>query len=369
MSVKIKGHNCSFSRGYKRGPFVPCCLGWDSQQAQDSGQAGSILIMTLLLITILVVTITESMRRMQVEQVSASLYAKTLKGQALCRSATAVITYLLAQDAGEQKQSFDHYGEAWARFPRQEDIDLSQFPYQDINATIVDEKGKFPINSLVTPDGQWSESHQRVFECLLQNPPFSLDPGEVAELLPPIKDWIDADNQQSGVYGAEKDDYLMEDRPFCRNAPFEFNRELLLVKGMTGKLYTGTKEHPGLGSLISVHTRGSININTAGKEILAAMVNPGISQETAQDFAKDMIQYRQNKMHFHVLDKPDWYRNEMAGYNDVQLPPALVSTQSHIFSLLVQAVSGSVRSSTFTILKRNHMDGEVIVQRLLIQRQ
>lgn len=315
---------------------------------------GSILIMTLLIISVLVVTVTESMRRMQVEQVSAAIFSSTAKGRALNRSAQALAQHLLARDLADQKQKADHPGEAWALFPDQDQVDLPPLLPGQLNATLIDEQGKFPINSLVTDNGSWSEAHRQTLANLLGNPPFSLPEEKISELMPRIKDWLDADNRPTGVHGAEADTYALEKGDAtCRNGPLIFARELLLVKGMPRDIFPSADDQPGLDDLLSVHTRGAININTAGPELLAAMVNPDVNQETAAEFAAEMITYRQDPMHFEFLSESDWYRNRMAGYNDIQLPAQLVTTTSDIYALRVTAHIGSTQTSRYTVLKRD----------------
>lgn len=314
---------------------------------------GSILIMTLLIISVLVVTVTETMRRMQVEQVSAAIFSSTAQGRALNRSAQALVQHLLARDLADQEQKADHLGEAWALFPDQDGVDLPPLPPGQLNATISDEQGKFPINSLVTDNGSWSEAHRQTLANLLGSPPFSLPEEKISELMPRIKDWLDADNRPTGVYGAEADTYALETgNATCRNGPLLFARELLLVKGMPSDVFTPPDDRPGLDDLISVHTRGAININTAGPEILAAMVNPDVNRETAAEFAAEMITYRQDPMHFEYLSESDWYRNRMAGYNDIQLPAELVATTSDIYALMCTARIGGTQTSRYTVLKR-----------------
>lgn len=314
---------------------------------------GSILIMTLLIISVLVVTVTETMRRMQVEQVSAAIFSSTAQGRALNRSAQALAQHLLARDLADQEQKTDHPGEAWALFPDQHQVDLPPLPPGQLNATLIDEQGKFPINSLVTDNGSWSEAHRQTLANLLGNPPFSLPEEKISELMPRIKDWLDADNHPTGVHGAEADTYALEKgNATCRNGPLIFARELLLVKGMPSDVFNPPDDRPGLDDLLSVHTRGAININTAGPELLAAMVNPDVNPETAAEFAAEMITYRQDPMHFEFLSESDWYRNRMAGYNDIQLPAELVATSSDIYALMFTAHIGGTQTSRYTVLKR-----------------
>jgi general secretion pathway protein K len=322
------------------------------------------LIITLLIISVLVVTVTETMRRMQVEQASAAIYVSTARGRAVNRSAQALVAYLLAQDRKDPedtgKGTADHYGEPWALFPDQDQVDLPPLPDGALNATVVDEQGKFPINSLVTEDGAWSEPHRQTLVNLLGSPPFSLPREKLEMIMPRIKDWLDTDSNPSGVHGAEADTYALEEgRISCRNGPLLFAGELAFIQDMPGKIFKQTDDRPGLLDLISVHTRGAININTARPEILAAMVNPDIPRETAREFASTMAAYRRDPMHYDFLSEPDWYRNRMAGYNDVQLPAELVAVSSDIYALMLRADIGGIQTSRYIVLRRKISKGTI----------
>ena len=322
---------------------------------------GSILIITLLVISILVVAATETMRRMQVEKASAAVYTGTVQGRVLARSGQSLAQYLLADDLlQDTEDEADHYGEAWA-LQHQNRLDLPLLSDQNLNASVIDEQGKFPINSLVAENGSWSEPHRQTLVNLLGNRPFSLSQEKVEELMPRIKDWLDTDSRPSGVHGAENDTYALEgSSAACRNGPLLFATELLHIKGMPRRIFEQADNQPKLQDLITVHTRGAININTARPEILAAMVNPDVARETAREFASAMLDYRRDPMHFDFLSETDWYRNRMAGYNDIQLPAGIVTTSSNMFALLLEAQIGQVRTSWYAVLEREPAKDQVV---------
>ena len=86
-----------------------------------------------------------------------------------------------------------------------------------------------------------------------------------------IQDWRDP-NGEHRVNGAESDDYYLKLKtPYrARNANLESITELLQIKGITPAIYNGTKEHPGLASLVTVRSGGTVNINTVGPMVLTA---------------------------------------------------------------------------------------------------
>lgn len=111
-----------------------------------------------------------------------------------------------------------------------------------------------------------------------------------------ILDWIDPDKNEH-VNGAESDYYETLDPPYkCKDAPIDDMSELLLVRGVTQEIFWGgvaTNHNPasfqnklgmqrggqpnvypvGLADLFSPLSAGSININTASREVLAMVLN------------------------------------------------------------------------------------------------
>lgn len=80
-----------------------------------------------------------------------------------------------------------------------------------------------------------------------------------------ILDWRDPDSLVSPG-GAENEFYQSLSNPYpCRNGPFQSVAELLLIKGMTSDLFQEIQ------SKVTVEPSGTVNINTASKEILGAL--------------------------------------------------------------------------------------------------
>ena len=57
----------------------------------------------------------------------------------------------------------------------------------------------------------------------------------------------------------------------AHNANLESITELLQIKGVTPAIYNGSKDHPGLASLVTVRSTGTVNMNTAGPAVLTAL--------------------------------------------------------------------------------------------------
>jgi len=87
-----------------------------------------------------------------------------------------------------------------------------------------------------------------------------------------IQDWRDP-NDEHRANGAESDDYYLKlPIPYrAHNANLESITELLQIKGVTPAIYNGSKDHPGLASLVTVRSTGTVNMNTAGPAVLTAL--------------------------------------------------------------------------------------------------
>jgi general secretion pathway protein K len=136
---------------------------------------------------------------------------------------------------------------------------------------ILDESGKINVNLL-------SDTSGIILNNLLVNRGV---PKEVADTITDsVLDWMDSDETHR-VHGAESDYYMSLPVPYkAKNDKFEAVEELLLIKGMTSEILYGTAKAPGIFNFITVYSKtGGINVNTAPKEVLAAL--PGITPEAA----------------------------------------------------------------------------------------
>jgi len=143
---------------------------------------------------------------------------------------------------------------------------------------IVDESGKIGINAITDLSGI-------VLKNLLTQS--GATPGEADIIVDSILDWRDEDDLHR-LNGAENEYYATLANPYKpRNAPFETLEELLLVRGMKADILYGTKDRPGVMSLLSVDAKtDKINLATAPRRVLLAL--PGMTE----DAADRIIEYR-----------------------------------------------------------------------------
>ena len=87
-----------------------------------------------------------------------------------------------------------------------------------------------------------------------------------------LQDWRDP-NDEHRANGAESDDYYLKlPVPYrARNANIESVTELQQIKGITPAVYNGTKDRPGLATLVTVRSSGTVNMNTASPAVLTAL--------------------------------------------------------------------------------------------------
>ncbi|MBW1982375.1 MAG: type II secretion system minor pseudopilin GspK [Deltaproteobacteria bacterium] len=314
-------------------------------------QGGAALILALLMITVLVTVVIESLRGVQVEATGARYFQDGFRAEALAKSGVHLAMQMLAIDGADNE--VDHLGEPWAEVLQPGMLPRSLAEAGTLEGKVVDENGKFPVNFLVDDKGALRPDYQQVFERLLTMSPMSLDAEKAHAVATALKDWLDKDEETTETTGAEADYYQTLEKPHgCRNGPIVALDELLLVRGITPELYYGKDGKPGLKDFVTVRSSGRININTAGVQVLQALVPATVAPETASEWAQNVVAYRSEPFHYDFLKEKDWYRNRMPGFNDIVLPAALVTTTSDYFSVEMTARVGAGRKSIFAYLER-----------------
>jgi len=184
-------------------------------------------------------------------------------------------------------------------------------------------------------------------------PEFDLDPEEVENIADAIKDWIDSDDETT-EFGAEDTYYRALERPYpCKNAPFEFLEELLLVRGITEELFYGTEEKPGISLYLSTYgDDGKININTAGPLVLRAL-----SDQIDQERAEDMVAYREDEDN--DLSDPGWYRN-VPGMSEVSIDSSLLTISSTHFEIASEGLKGTMSKRIKGVVERKEEKLQVL---------
>jgi general secretion pathway protein K len=144
---------------------------------------------------------------------------------------------------------------------RKGDLGRGSFEY-----TISDEDGKLNINTA---------SAEQLRYILLDS---GVDVTEVDTIVDSILDWRDS-NDLHRLNGAEEEYYQSLSEPYsCKDGPFDSIEELLLVKGMTPEIFYGYKDeegeevYSGITQYLTVYGSNRININTAPRVVLEAVL-------------------------------------------------------------------------------------------------
>jgi hypothetical protein len=139
---------------------------------------------------------------------------------------------------------------------------------------VFDEAGLIPLNA--------NDLEEEALFKIMEN--LEYDEQDAREIAAAILDWRDEDDLHRN-HGAETDYYEGLDPPYqAKNAPYDAVEELLLVKGVTHKMFYGTDEIPGFVDLFSVlSTRGQITQNSISPEVEQALCGILEDNEDADD--------------------------------------------------------------------------------------
>ncbi len=225
----------------------------------------------------------------------------------LGRSGVELASWVLSQ---ETKQPYDSLNEIWAGGPGTgpetnsplmgislTDYPVGSPPVGTVTVKIVDLERKININNAPP------QLLQQVFTTM------GIDANAISVLSDSIQDWIDTDDATRPA-GAESDYYQGKNPPyFAKNAPMDDISELLLIKGVTPAMYSGTStknqdapiahhklgfnnsasgqepDYPfGFTSIFTTFSSGKINVNTADANVLSLI--PGMDTASVQSLLK-----------------------------------------------------------------------------------
>ena len=154
---------------------------------------------------------------------------------------------------------------------------LSQLGEQPgFTCVLEDEAGKININTLIASKGEQDQRIVSVMKHFLWNVNVKEDAYET------IIDWIDDDNNPLSS-GAEQDFYAELKNPYGpRNDALTTLEELSLIHGFSKSFFP---------SFLTVYSAGRININTASREVLAAVLD----ERTTGKLTDSIIQSRKKR--------------------------------------------------------------------------
>lgn len=266
------------SRGTKTGPSA-------RPGADNEGVA---LILALLFIVLLTALVVEFSYEIQVEASHAENSGQNIEAMIAAKSAVHAGLALLAADLFVPPEAgglagggpdYDSLDEEWAG-----GIPLAPINESIMQCTIQDEYGKINLNALLV-DSKREEPNEILVEALrvlFDNREMEHNPVDA------ILDWVDDDDDEQGVTGAEEDYYTSLEIPYRpKNGKMESIEELLLIPGITVEAYYGDPELDMLPlyELLTVHGEpdGLINANTAALEVMQAVIQAAELPAVAYD--------------------------------------------------------------------------------------
>lgn len=303
---------------------------------------GMALILTILIVSLIVALTLQFNTSMRSNLYAAANLRDGIKLSCIARSGFNGALAVLYEDASSG--NVDTLRETWAHARIFSENSASLFDEGRFLVEIADLSGRIQINQLVDQNGNYNDTQKSLLMRFLDSPEFDLDPEEVENIVDAIKDWIDPDDETTR-FGAEDSYYRALEKPYlCKNGPFEFLEELLLVRGITTELFYGTEERPGISLYLSTYGNGKININTAALLVLRAL-----SDQIDQGLAEDMVAYRKDEDN--DLSDFTWYKR-VPGMGDVSIPDSLLTVSSSYFEITSEGLKGTMSKRTKGVVER-----------------
>ena len=317
------------------------------------------LLIALTVISLIVALTIQFNKNMRQNLVASGTQRNSGKLEVMAGSGVNLAMAVLLKDAIENEH--DSLQDSWALLA---DEDLSKlFDVGSLTVKIIDNSGKFQINSLVHSKKQQQagktpaqvtaqeEDARNILWRLLRKEPFSVEDSAARAIIDSLVDWIDAeDGDGEQEFGAESSYYLSLDSPYaCKNGPVEFIEELLLVKGFTPELLFGTEKHPGLAALLTAQGNdGLININTADPLLLQAL-----HEDMTKEMVEDMRAFRADKNNKDKLASIAWVAEVLpffTGKNALKN----ISVKSRSFTILSHAQLNSTEKNIVATVQREN---------------
>ena len=307
---------------------------------------GIALLITILMISIIVVLTLQFNSSMRNELQGAVNTRDNIMLGYIAKSGYNLALAVLRED----DPISDSLNDDWALLKEASLLSESLFePGSRFQIDIKDLSGKIQINELVTTKGDYNEGQKGILIRLLISDLFELEEDEAEDILDNIKDWIDKDDEPTR-FGSENSYYQSLDNPYsCRNGKLRSIYEMTQIKGVTNKLFFGTKDTPGLIKYLTVYGDGSgkININTVSRDILAVLSDK--SDKIEDEMVDEIIKYRENEDN--DLNNILWYKDALGTTEDI-IPTSLLTIKSSYFEILSIGIRDAAVKELKAVVKR-----------------
>jgi len=293
---------------------------------------GVALITTLLIIALLVAVVVE-FNRVAIADIDVSRnFGDEKKILFVAISGVNAIKELFRLDGLYSKS--DTLLEEWTKSRAYFESASSMLDEGKLEGKIVDEDGKISVNSLITDKGGFDQVHKAIWERLLSQSRFSLTEDEINTIIFGVKDWMDKDDDITGIYGTEESFYSGKGY-HCKNNLLNNLEEMLLINGITEDIFYGNQYKTGIYSYFTVYGNRQININTAPIPVLMAL-----SDDMTEVIAMEMDSFRRDDANKPQLTNKDWYRKVWPF--EYPLPKNLLTSSSSFFTVYIR---GTLRES------------------------
>lgn len=302
-------------------------------KARHRGVALLTVLFILVLMTTLVVYLIEdeylAVRRVENQRDSEQIYQMMAGNEQWAAK-------VVERDMKESQH--DHLNEIWHELLPQTRIGEGV-----MQATVDDLQGRFNLNNMLSRGDPWYKMFQRLLQIL------DIDEG----LADAVIDWVDADIDVSGNYGAEDAEYLLADPPYrTANRGFRSVGELVWVAGFDHEIVN--KLSPYVVALPVSNT--VINVNTASAPLLRALGPEILSEASAQVLIEGRGEEGYKDIDEFLVS------SELVGQGE-QISP-LIDVSSTYFEVKATARYGRLVWSLYSMLQKDHSTQQVrVVQR------
>lgn len=294
---------------------------------------GIALILTLMIIAIVVPVTLHFNRTRRTDLIAAANMRDSITLRYSAKSGVNYALAVLTEDA--DNNNYDTLQEDWADSTLLSERASSLEGLEDVrfNVSVSDCTGKIQINKLIDGNNDFVTIQKDLLQRFLSLSEFNLDAETVTDMIDALKDWIDTDDSETGLGGAEDSYYQSQDPSYaCNDGPVRTLTSLRKVRGFSD---IAQETFDKIVKHLTPHGDGKININTADPLILEAL-----SGGIGSDLANDMDEYRREKGN--DLSTSTWYKN-VSGMGGVTIPSELITTQSTIFSISCESSSAAAR--------------------------
>jgi len=311
-------------------------------------KSGIALITVILILSILVAAALELNHASRADVYDAANIGDGVKLYYIAKSGFYGAAALLLNSQTE----YDTLRDDWAHAEILSAQSKSFFPNGQFSVRIEDEQGKIPLQRLVH-DGAVDENIRGLLLRLLKLPEFKLEGNRPAEIVDSMIDWIDENSDITGQ-GAESSYYQSLPQPYAaKNAPLDCIEELLMIKGITQEIYSGTSEKPGLVQFVTIYGSGAVNINTAPKLVLRAL-----DERISAELADRMDEYRRAKGN--NLSSVDWYK-KVTGMEAITIKPELITmVKSSHFKIYSIGIADKMERGITGVIQRPRTSREPV---------